>query len=655
MVNNKVEEIMKNYRQDIKKIDSKYRVKDLKKLDTRELDENILKQNDFIIKLETQGKSYLEKSENQDEKIKNDILVRNAKLKLDAMLKEKQEKIEKFEKEKEDIENSVVRINELKKSKVILPSGREVLQTEKDNMDKLELAEKARRELIAESKNISNLLIEKSQKIKENRQQYWAISEKLLAMNNEKKAELENDEEKQKYLKEKEELLIERNKLDIKDNDIRKEMSELSKIQESCQKYLEEFEQKDKNSVKGINDILKETYGKEEKSVKNENTQKEAKKSEKSNEKENSSKEGTEVSGNFDIKDLDKKIMEETNKEENSFTNADENSNQNLNENSNENSNQNLNENSNENSNEIENSNESKNSGRISVKPEIIISRKPRILRNNYNIGIGKIKKLIRQKPEKIMSKLEKTLPGLNQEEIEKISKDMDPILLEGIMELRNKNILTEREIKETIQKISDGKATMEDMNFKVVYDMGDLSKGAFWPWNRKDRDKIAQLAEENKEQGIAEFKDGKEYEPDPIKRMLKRVQTKKLGEGTKDKKPGIIKRFFKQFDIERPEDKLEEEKTEKPKNKFKKSIKENAVKDEYHKITDEIINSKNEEELANVLNNAKSALNNKKITTAELASIASSIKTQKGRLLKEQDSKEQEKNINKEEHEEQK
>ena len=69
MVNNKVEEIMKNYRQDIKKIDSKYRVKDLKKLDTRELDENILKQNDFIIKLETQGKSYLEKSENQDEKI----------------------------------------------------------------------------------------------------------------------------------------------------------------------------------------------------------------------------------------------------------------------------------------------------------------------------------------------------------------------------------------------------------------------------------------------------------------------------------------------------------------------------------------------------------------------------------------------------------
>ena len=35
MVNNKVEEIMKNYRQDIKKIDSKYRVKDLKKLDTR--------------------------------------------------------------------------------------------------------------------------------------------------------------------------------------------------------------------------------------------------------------------------------------------------------------------------------------------------------------------------------------------------------------------------------------------------------------------------------------------------------------------------------------------------------------------------------------------------------------------------------------------
>lgn len=627
MVNNKVEEIMKNYRQDIKKIDSKYRVKDLKKLDTMELDENILKQNDFIIKLETQGKSYLEKSENQDEKIKNDILVRNAKLKLDAMLKEKQEKIEKFEKEKEDIENSVVRINELKKSKVILPSGREVLQTEKDNMDKLELAEKARRELIAESKNISNLLIEKSQKIKENRQQYWAISEKLLAMNNEKKAELENDEEKQKYLKEKEELLIERNKLDIKDNDIRKEMSELSKIQESCQKYLEEFEQKDKNSVKGINDILKETYGKEEKSVKNENTQKEEKKSEKSNEKENSSKEGTEVSGNVDIKDLDKKIIEETNKEENSFTNADENSNENLNENSN------------------ENSNESKNSGRISVKPEIIISREPRILRNNYNIGIGKIKKLIRQKPEKIMSKLEKTLPGLNQEEIEKISKDMDPILLEGVMELRNKNILSEKEVGDTIKKISNGEATMENMNFKIVYDMGDLSKGAFWPWNKKNRDKIAQLAEENREQGIAEFKDGKEYEPDPIKRMLKRVQTKKLGEGEKNKKQGVIKRFFKQFNKERPEDRLEEEKKPKTKNEFKEEVKKAAVKDGYHKITDDIINSKSEEELNAVLNDAKKALVNKEITATELASIASSIQTQKTRILKEKDNEKSEKN----------
>ena len=243
------------------------------------------------------------------------------------------------------------------------------------------------------------------------------------------------------------------------------------------------------------------------------------------------------------------------------------------------------------------------------------------------------------------MSKLEKTLPGLNQEEIEKISKGMDPILLEGIMELRNKNILTEREIKETIQKISDGKATMEDMNFKVVYDMGDLSKGAFWPWNRKDRDKIAQLAEENKEQGIAEFKDGKEYEPDPIKRMLKRVQTKKLGEGEKNKKQGVIKRFFKQFNKERPEDRLEEEKKPKTKNEFKEEVKKAAVKDGYHKITDDIINSKSEEELNAVLNDAKKALVNKEITATELASIASSIQTQKTRILKEKDNEKSEKN----------
>ena len=61
---------------------------------------------------------------------------------------------------------------------------------------------------------------------------------------------------------------------------------------------------------------------------------------------------------------------------------------------------------------------------------------------------------------------------------------------------------------------------------------MEDLSKGAFLPWNRKERNMIAKIAEKNREIGIAEFKDGKEFEPNPIKRMLEKVKQRKLGKG---------------------------------------------------------------------------------------------------------------------------
>ena len=590
---NRAEEIMKNYREAVKKIDSKYTVKPLKELDTKELDESILYQNDLVMKLENQGNNYLEKEENQDEKIKNDLLIRNAKTKLDALLKEKQEKQENYEKEKAAREEKIQKLDEFKKRKLILPNKKEVTQIEKDKMDKQDLENKARRELTTESRNISSMLIDKRLELIKLDEDKKKLSEKLYTANLDISKAQYNENDKKMYIKEKEKISAEISKKDKEEKNIRKEMSELSKMQEKCQEYLEYFAEKDKEEAKRLTEVL---YGKNEKPENNKNLENNENQGNNENPENNKNPENNENSGkDNNLNDLTNRIINQT---ENMLS-----------------------------------------------KPEIIISREPRILRNNYNIGIGKIKKLIRQKPEKIMSKLEKTLPGLNQEEIEKISKDMDPILLEGIMELRNKNILTEREIKETIQKISDGKATMEDMNFKVVYDMGDLSKGAFWPWNRKDRDKIAQLAEENKEQGIAEFKDGKEYEPDPIKRMLKRVQTKKLGEGEKNKKQGVIKRFFKQFNKERPEDRLEEEKKPKTKNEFKEEVKKAAVKDGYHKITDDIINSKSEEELNAVLNDAKKALVNKEITATELASIASSIQTQKTRILKEKDNEKSEKN----------
>lgn len=178
---------------------------------------------------------------------------------------------------------------------------------------------------------------------------------------------------------------------------------------------------------------------------------------------------------------------------------------------------------------------EKSNDGNKARTIKMVISRKPEIKTDKYSIRIGKIKKLIKQDKEDISEKLQKIFKGESIEElnkIEEISKTVDPMLLEGIIELKNKNILTENQIKNIIPKLANNDVKKEDLGFKIVYDMEDLSKGAFLPWNRKERNMIAKIAEKNREIGIAEFKDGKEFEPNPIKRMLEKVKQRKLGKG---------------------------------------------------------------------------------------------------------------------------
>ena len=262
---NKVEEIMENYRAAVKKIDSKYTVKPLKELDTKKLDESILYQNDFIMKLENQGKNYLEKEENKDEKIKNDLLIRNAKTKLDSLLKEKQEKQENYEKEKAAREEKIQKLDAFRKRKVILPNGREILQIEKDNIDKQELGNKARRELTTESRKISSMLIDKRLDLIKLDEDKKKLSDKLYTVNLEISKAQYNENDKKKYIEEKEKISAEISKKDKEEKDIRKEMSELSKIQEKCQGYLEYFEEKDKEEAKRLTEIL---YGKNKNSGK---------------------------------------------------------------------------------------------------------------------------------------------------------------------------------------------------------------------------------------------------------------------------------------------------------------------------------------------------------------------------------------------------
>ena len=247
------------------------------------------------------------------------------------------------------------------------------------------------------------------------------------------------------------------------------------------------------------NDLFVIKYDKDENNTKNENETKseDENKAKNGNETKSESK-GQNGNNKFEnnLKGLDDKIINETQREENEEKSNDENKTRTI---------------------------------------KMIISRKPEIKTDKYSIRIGKIKKLIRQDKEDISEKLQKIFKGESIEElnkIEEISKTVDPILLEGIIELKNKNILTDNQIKNIIPKLANNDVKKEDLGFKIVYDMEDLSKGAFLPWNRKERNMIAKIAEKNREIGIAEFKDGKEFEPNPIKRMLEKVKQRKLGKG---------------------------------------------------------------------------------------------------------------------------
>ena len=262
---------------------------------------------------------------------------------------------------------------------------------------------------------------------------------------------------------------------------------------------------------------------------------------------------------------------------------------------------------------------------------KMIISRKPEIKIDKYSIRIGKIKKLIRQDKEDISEKLQKIFKGESIEElnkIEEISKTVDPILLEGIIELKNKNILTENQIKNIIPKLANNDVKKEDLGFKIVYDMEDLSKGAFLPWNRKERNMIAKIAEKNREIGIAEFKDGKEFEPNPIKRMLEKVKQRKLGKG-------------KEQEVEIEE--VNEEDVEKKSrftNPFKNRIKEKAkTKSVYEQLRDESYNSKNSSE---IIKRAKEAVVNGEITSTELIGIMNLVKNNQNKENQQEEQEEQ-------------
>ena len=170
MEKNKVEEILENYKKEVEKIDKKYDVETLKKPDTKELDDKIKYEKEFIAKLEFEGKEI------------NSEMIEKAKQRLKLAMDQKVEIDLNYEKDLLNKDEIVAEKNKMKKSKVVLDSGREVTMEEKDNLDKEDLRNKAIRELTSESKSISEKLVAKKEDLENKRKEWqknWKISRSI--------------------------------------------------------------------------------------------------------------------------------------------------------------------------------------------------------------------------------------------------------------------------------------------------------------------------------------------------------------------------------------------------------------------------------------------------------------------------------------------
>ena len=525
---NKAEQIMQNYRKSVKEIDSQYEniEENNNKYETsiKELNEKIAYEKNFIEKL-------------KDGKHEEDLgLIDRAKERLEKALAEKQDI------EKNHAEEKTNNIEEIKKSKVVLPSGREVTRAEKDEIDKNHLKDEARRALTQESKRISKELEEKNKKLLANR-----------AARAEFKYEYEKDKDGKSTGKIINADVLVQNHKDFEK--ITEEMAELSKEQESCTKYLEEFRQMDNKKMEEFAKVWNEAARDSEKTEKQENSKPEPSNSEPSNPTPSNQAPSNQAPSNQAPSNSAPNNPTPSNQAPSDSTPSNQTTN---------------------------------NPTSDKQKIKIVIGRRLNIKTDKYIIGIGKTGKLVKQDREDISAKLQKILKGKSIEELkesEEIAETIDPILLEGIIELKNKNMITEIQMNKTLLKLASNDVKKEDLNFEIVYDMKDLSKGAFLPWNRKTRDQIAKIAEENREKGIAEFKE------------IKDENAKKKSRFT---------------------------------NPFKNRIKEDAkTKSVYEQLRDDSFKGENLDE---VIKRAKEAAINGKITKTQLVGIINNAKATKER-----------------------
>ena len=576
---NNVKEIMKEYKEGIEKIDNAYKVEKVEKIDLSEINKKIEYEKHFIEVLESEAKE------------ENKVLIERAKERLEEASKEKEEKEKQNAEIDEKNEKNKSDKAELKNEKVVLSSGREVTRAEKDKIEKNHLKDTAIRKLTQESKNISEEITKKDKELKEN------VDKKMNF-----RYEFEKDAEGKStgnVLNEKE-----LDEIIATINNLKKDMTELNGMQVECQKYLEEFKQKDQERMdevaKAWNNVKPE-----EKEAKNVETKQVSEQQPNSQSQTSSeqSREGNSQPNNNDINGLEENILRQTQLEEQEGKNG----------------------NSQNEQPEVDTEKETE-------KPRIVIARKVTITNKQNFFGVGKIGKIFKKDNEDKIANLKTIFTKGKEETLNDIAENVDPAIIEGVIELRKRNMLTEKQAQKAIINLATGSATKENLDFTIEYNMKDLSKWAFLPWNRGVRDQIAKVAEENRENEIAEFTDGVEYEPNPIKRMMARVKQKKLGNG-------------KEKEDKEKEDNVEE-KTSKASDVFKKRIKDEAQKSDYEQLRDDIIAGKDVESLDEIIKKAKEATRTGKISTTELQNLMNNAETMKKDIASRENEEPEEKEV---------
>ena len=153
------------------------------------------------------------------------------------------------------------------------------------------------------------------------------------------------------------------------------------------------------------------------------------------------------------------------------------------------------------------------------IKKIIVIGRKIQ-----FEDKKGNLKEIANSK--EFFAEYKKDLKGVYKDLEELITidglpvNDLDPLIAYTFREALENDLLSEEEVSNAISAIGEGSKEKLNKVLNIKWDMKDISKGAFWPWNRINRNNMARWANRNKD--IMEI-DGK-YEPNPLKRFFEKA-----------------------------------------------------------------------------------------------------------------------------------